>query len=136
MTTPPHGTDPSAHEHDGPSAPEVPCLSAPRPAAETSPIRVLVVDDHHIFAAGVAGEIRRADADIEVVGEAHDVTEAISMAREHVPDVVLLDVHLPGGEAVAARRSPPRSRGWAPPTARRCAAWPCRSPTPRRTCSP
>lgn len=80
-----------------PSEREVPCLHAEQPQAAPAAIRVLVVDDHRIFAAGVAGEIRRADPLIDVVGEAHDVTEAIDMARSLTPDVVLLDVHLPGG---------------------------------------
>lgn len=59
--------------------------------------RVLVVDDHLIFARGVAAEIARTTGDIEVVGLAHDVESAIAAARREGPDVVLLDVHLPGG---------------------------------------
>jgi DNA-binding NarL/FixJ family response regulator len=60
-------------------------------------IRVLVVDDHGIFARGVASELAAAGADLEVVGLAEDVDEAIARARLLRPDVVLLDVHLPGG---------------------------------------
>ncbi|MGY5763920.1 LuxR C-terminal-related transcriptional regulator [Brachybacterium sp. DNPG3] len=69
------------------------------PPADGTPtaVRVLVVDDHRIFAAGVAGEIARADAGIAVVGQAHDVPSAIAAARAALPEVVLLDVHLPGG---------------------------------------
>jgi len=64
-------------------------------------IRVVLVDDHELFRAGVRGELGTA---IEVVGEAGSVTEAVPMIRELDPDVVLLDVHLPdgGGEAVIA----------------------------------
>lgn len=64
---------------------------------EAAPIRVLVVDDHRIFAQGVAAEITSGPGDVTVVGAAHDVDAAIAAARSLGPDVVLLDVHLPGG---------------------------------------
>ena len=57
-------------------------------------VRVLVVDDHSLFRSGVRTEIEPA---MEVVGEAGDVAAAISTIRAREPDVVLLDVHLPGG---------------------------------------
>lgn len=60
-------------------------------------VRVLVVDDHRIFAQGVAAEIAREDRHIEVVGSALTVDEAIAQADALRPDVILLDVHLPGG---------------------------------------
>jgi DNA-binding NarL/FixJ family response regulator len=70
-------------------------------------IRVVLVDDHELFRAGVRGEL---GASVEVVGEAGSVTEAVPMIRELDPDVVLLDVHLPdgGGEAVIAAVSQER----------------------------
>ncbi|MGP9694488.1 LuxR C-terminal-related transcriptional regulator [Brachybacterium sp. AOP25-B2-12] len=61
-------------------------------------IRVLVVDDHRIFAQGVAAELSGTSCGIEIVGLAHDVEEAILSARSLGPDVILLDVHLPGGQ--------------------------------------
>ena len=63
--------------------------------------RVVLVDDHELFRAGVRGELGDA---VEIVGEAGSVAEAVPMIRELDPDVVLLDVHLPdgGGEAVIA----------------------------------
>jgi DNA-binding NarL/FixJ family response regulator len=63
--------------------------------------RVVLVDDHELFRAGVRGELGDA---VEIVGEAESVAEAVPMIRELDPDVVLLDVHLPdgGGEAVIA----------------------------------
>jgi DNA-binding NarL/FixJ family response regulator len=57
-------------------------------------LRVVLVDDHRLFRAGVRSEIGER---VEVVGEAGDVDEAVTVIRETVPDVVLLDVHLPGG---------------------------------------
>ena len=57
-------------------------------------VRVVVVDDHSMFRSGVRAEIEPA---MEVVGEAGDVAAAISTIRAREPDVVLLDVHLPGG---------------------------------------
>jgi DNA-binding NarL/FixJ family response regulator len=63
--------------------------------------RVVLVDDHELFRAGVRGELAAA---VDVVGEAGSVAEAVPLIRELDPDVVLLDVHLPdgGGEGVIA----------------------------------
>jgi DNA-binding NarL/FixJ family response regulator len=57
-------------------------------------LRVFVVDDHDLFRAGVRAAI---GGEVNIVGEADDVDPAIELIRERVPDVVLLDVHLPGG---------------------------------------
>ncbi|MGH9068102.1 MAG: response regulator [Acidimicrobiales bacterium] len=62
-------------------------MSQPRP-------RVFLVDDHHLFRSGVRGELGDA---VEVVGEADEVAAAVELIGERVPEVVLLDVHLPGG---------------------------------------
>jgi DNA-binding NarL/FixJ family response regulator len=56
--------------------------------------RVLIVDDHRLFRSGVRAELGDS---IEVVGEAEDVDSAVKAIAEHQPDVVLLDVHMPGG---------------------------------------
>jgi len=60
--------------------------------------RVVVVDDHALFRAGVVAEL--ADR-VHVVGTAHDVASAIEVITAVVPDVVLLDVHLPGGDGAS-----------------------------------
>ncbi len=56
--------------------------------------RVFLVDDHSVVRAGVRAELGAA---VSVVGEADEVDAAVEMINERVPDVVLLDVHLPGG---------------------------------------
>ncbi|MFC6080698.1 response regulator [Sphaerisporangium aureirubrum] len=57
-------------------------------------VKVLIVDDHRLFRSGVRAEL---DSRIEVIGEAEDVDSAVSAIDELRPDVVLLDVHMPGG---------------------------------------
>lgn len=59
-------------------------------------LRLVIVDDHPMFRAGVRGELDGADQ-LEVVGEAADVDSAVASIAQLEPDVVLLDVHLPGG---------------------------------------
>ncbi len=56
--------------------------------------RVFLVDDHHLVLSGVRAELGDA---VEVIGEASEVEAAIEMIGERLPDVVLLDVHMPGG---------------------------------------
>jgi DNA-binding NarL/FixJ family response regulator len=58
------------------------------------PIRVLVVDDHALFRRGLEMVLEQ-EPDIEVVGEASDGTEAVEVATETTPDVVLMDVRMP-----------------------------------------
>lgn len=71
-----------------------------------SPLRVVIVDDHAMFRTGVRAEIH---ADVDVVAEAEDVETAVATIEAHRPDVVLLDVHMPGGGGVAViRRVHPR----------------------------
>lgn len=65
-------------------------------------VRVVIVDDHAMFRRGVAAELAAAaplpdGRVVEVVAEAADVDEAVAVVAAHRPDVVLLDVHLPGG---------------------------------------
>ena len=67
-------------------------------------IRVVIVDDHELVRAGVRTEVEGAAIGgrcIEVVGEADDVEGAVDVIIGTRPDVVLLDVHLPGGNAPA-----------------------------------
>ena len=59
-----------------------------------APLRVVLVDDHRLFRSGVRAEIGER---VDVVGEAGHVDEAIAVIHHVRPEVVLLDVHLPGG---------------------------------------
>lgn len=57
-------------------------------------VRVVIVDDHDVIRVGVRESL---DSDIEVLGEGRDVETAIAAVATFKPDVVILDVHLPGG---------------------------------------
>jgi DNA-binding NarL/FixJ family response regulator len=73
-------------------------MSSDTPTAETTeragPPTVVLVDDHRMFRSGVRAEI---GGRVELVGEAEDVDSAVAVIVDTQPDVVLLDVHLPGG---------------------------------------
>ena len=61
-------------------------------------IRVFLVDDHHLFRSGLHAEL---GDHFEIVGEAEDVENAVAGIQSTLPDVVVLDVHLPGGGGLA-----------------------------------
>ncbi|NUS10209.1 MAG: response regulator transcription factor [Streptomyces sp.] len=68
-------------------------------------VRVVLVDDHRMFRTGVQAEIgATAETGVEVVGEAADVDQAVTVVTATRPEVVLLDVHLPGGGGVEVLR--------------------------------
>jgi DNA-binding NarL/FixJ family response regulator len=60
--------------------------------------RLFLVDDHQLFLSGVKAEL---EGRAEIVGVASDVDEAITQIRRALPDVVLIDVHMPGGGGLA-----------------------------------
>jgi DNA-binding NarL/FixJ family response regulator len=68
----------------------------------TPPVRVVLVDDHRLFRSGVRAELGPR---VDVVGEADDVASAIAAIVALTPDVVLLDVHLPGGGGAEVLRA-------------------------------
>ncbi len=68
-------------------------------------VRVVLVDDHAMFRAGVRAELAAAGAGkVEILDEAADVAEAVVAINRDQPEVVLLDVHLPGGGGVEVMR--------------------------------
>jgi len=64
-------------------------------------IRIAVIDDHPMFREGTVQALTEADG-IEVVGQGATATDAVAIAQERIPDVMLLDLYLPGGGASAA----------------------------------
>ncbi len=74
---------------------------------------VVIVDDHSLFRAGVRAEL---DGLVDVIGDASTVEDAVACIVELEPDVVLLDVHMPGGGGLEVirqvARSGPRSGSW------------------------
>jgi DNA-binding NarL/FixJ family response regulator len=66
-------------------------------------IRVLVADDHPVFRYGMRA-ILGAEPDTEIVGEATDGAEAVTLAAELGPDVILMDVNMPGINGIEATR--------------------------------
>ncbi|MFF2119522.1 response regulator [Kitasatospora sp. NPDC058184] len=67
------------------------------------PIRVVVADDQALVRAGLAGIVAAADG-FTVVGEAADGAQAVRLARTEHPDVVLMDIRMPGTDGLAATR--------------------------------
>ena len=70
----------------------------------TRPIRIVVADDHPIVRAGIVGLLEQAQG-IEVVGEAADGSEAVELAASERPDLVLMDLRMPGVDGASATAS-------------------------------
>jgi len=65
-------------------------------------LRIVIVDDHPLFREGVLHTLCSSEF-LEVVGEAESAEDAVRLAREALPDIMLLDVRMPGGGIEAAR---------------------------------
>ncbi|GAA3789810.1 response regulator transcription factor [Sphaerisporangium flaviroseum] len=72
-------------------------------SAQSAPVRVVVVDDHPVVRTGFA-ELLGTQPDFTVVGTASDGAEAVRICREVSPDVVLMDVRMPGVDGIEATR--------------------------------
>jgi DNA-binding NarL/FixJ family response regulator len=70
---------------------------------DLTPVRVLLADDHHLVRSGLRGMLGAND-DIEVVGEAANGAEAVALARELRPDLVVMDIRMPVLDGIEATR--------------------------------
>jgi len=71
---------------------------------QNTPITVAAADDHPLVRAGIAAVIG-AEADMRFLGEAADGSEAVQLYRQHRPDVLLMDLRMPGMDGLAAIRA-------------------------------
>ncbi|MFF2127451.1 LuxR C-terminal-related transcriptional regulator [Streptomyces olivochromogenes] len=104
-------TGSAAESVAGAGAPTGSAAVGPHPTAAATAaeggrrVRVVLVDDHRMFRTGVQAEIGETErTGVEVVGEAADVDQAVTVITATRPEVVLLDVHLPGGGGVEVLR--------------------------------
>jgi DNA-binding NarL/FixJ family response regulator len=72
-------------------------------SAPAAPVRIVVADDHQVVRSGFAG-LLGTQPDFTVVGTAEDGAEAVRVCRETSPDVVLMDVRMPGTDGIEATR--------------------------------
>ena len=77
--------------------------AGPTPGRAADEIRVMICDDHALFRRGLI-MVLEAEDDIAVVAEAEDGEDAVEKAVEFVPDVVLMDVRMPGVDGIEATR--------------------------------
>lgn len=76
-------------------------------------IRIAIVDDHEMFRAGVIATLQPY---FDIIGQAADVEGSVAMIAQTKPDVVLLDVHVPGGEGGGGAEILVKSRSYSPNT--------------------
>jgi DNA-binding NarL/FixJ family response regulator len=74
------------------------------PAAPAAAIRILIADDHEVVRIGLAA-LLDAQEGFEVVGQAGSGSEATRLARQHRPDVVVMDIRMPNGSGIDACRA-------------------------------
>ena len=75
--------------------------SRPTASATSVPIRVMIVDDHPIVRDGLKSMLLAFD-DLKLVGEVGDSRAVLAASQEYQPDVILMDIHMPGIDGIAA----------------------------------
>jgi two-component system response regulator NreC len=70
--------------------------------APARPITVIIADDHSVVRDGVRAVLQREDGEFEVVAEAGDIPSMVRAVREHKPDLLTLDLTMPGGSSLGA----------------------------------
>src|SRR5712672_2887162 len=83
------------------SPPNAPRTTTGGKSLESGIIRVLIADDHPVVCLGLVGIIN-GQRDMTVVGQARSGTEAVALARKHSPNVILMDLRMPGMSGVEA----------------------------------
>ncbi|MGI9018048.1 MAG: response regulator [Euzebya sp.] len=73
-------------------------------ADQSDPIKVIVADDHALFRRGLF-MVLESETDIDVVAEANDGDEVVELATQHIPDLVLMDVRMPGTSGIEATKA-------------------------------
>src|ERR687886_1424652 len=73
----------------------------PRPRHPAQPARIVIVDDHELARAGLRSMLAQ-ERDLVVVGEANDGAQALALCRHLSPDLILMDVRMPGLDGLAA----------------------------------
>jgi two-component system, NarL family, response regulator NreC len=68
----------------------------------TRPVRVIIADDHTVVRDGVRAVLEREAGEFEVVAEAADIPSLVREVREHKPDLLTLDLTMPGGSSLGA----------------------------------
>src|SRR3989454_5878299 len=76
-------------------------MHAATPGADR-PIRVVIADDHSVVRDGIRTVLERENGEFRVVGEAADVPSTINAVREYKPDLLTLDLTMPGGSSLGA----------------------------------
>ncbi|HTQ92516.1 MAG TPA: response regulator transcription factor, partial [Streptosporangiaceae bacterium] len=91
-------------EEGSAESPEVDGAEVGEGEERQEPIRVLIADDHALFRRGLEMVLEEED-DIDLVGQASDGTEAVAVAGEALPDVVLMDIRMPKSSGIEACRA-------------------------------
>ena len=77
-------------------------MALPQPDSSASPTTVIIADDHTVVRDGVRAVLEREAGEFKVVAEAADIPSMIRAVREHKPDLLTLDLSMPGGSSLAA----------------------------------